>query len=275
MWRGYRKALLFFALFAVSAVGAFYFFFISDRFVIIEVNISGLKAVRETEVRGLVEETFMQKRLRFLESRNYFLFSSNTLQARLIAAFPRIRSATVQKVQYNIVDIMVEERNAIGVWCRTSDCFYFDADGVIFVQAPKSFGSLMINVQDERYSILTGTVLGDIAQRSLDEIDLGDIVLTTEQVAFAQEAQGLVSRNFPFSIRTFLITKDAEYEILTSEGWRVLLDKNEEAEYQLSNLKYVLDEEIETRRRELEYVDLRLGNKVYYRYQGAAIIDGL
>jgi len=53
----------------------------------------------------------------------------------------------------------------------------------------------------------------------------------------------------------------------------VFLDNEEDADYNLSNLKYLLDEEIQTRRRELEYVDLRLGNKVYYKYKGALPID--
>ena len=50
--------------------------------------------------------------------------------------------------------------------------------------------------------------------------------------------------------------------LLTAELW----EKDDDIEYQLSNLKYVLDEEIKARRGELEYVDLRLGNKVYYKY---------
>ena len=265
--RRHIKALLLSVLLVSMTGGVFYFLFISDKFAIGQVNVSGLKAIRETEVRRVVDDILEQKRFGFLESTNYFLFPSDMLQTTLAAAFPRIGNAKVQKLQHNTVDIIIEERDAIGVWCLASrdlakpdgpdGCFYFDKKGVIFVQAPKSFGSLMIGIRDERDT----------------EASVGNAVLSSAQVAFAGAAQGLVSRNFPFSIRTFVITRDGEYEILTSEGWRVLLDKSAEAEYQLSNLKYVLDEEIETRRQELEYVDLRLGNRVYYKYKGS--VDGL
>ena len=146
---------------------------------------------------------------------------------------------------------MIEERDTLGVWCKSGDCFYFDKNGVIFEQAPRSFGSLVISIEDAR----------DI------EANLGSAVLDKNQVEFSSAVHGIIGRNFPFSSRTFFITKEAEYEILTSENWRLLLNKNEDSEYQLSNLKHLLDKEIQSRRGELEYIDLRLGNKVYYKYR--------
>jgi hypothetical protein len=168
------------------------------------------------------------------------------------------------------LDISVEERNAIGVWCdkprtyadidadlrrQTSVCFYFDKYGVIFEQAPKSTGSLILAVEDER---------------NFDP-SLGATVLTSAEITFFEEAKGLISRNFPFNAQLFIITQKSEFEFITSENWRVLLNKNETPEYQLSNLKYLLDEEIKNRRPELDYVDLRLGNRIYYKYAGESI----
>ena len=261
------------ALLALGAGGVFYFLFVSHKFEIKNVIISGLETVSEDEVRGAVDNVLGEKKFRFFESRNYFLFSTHKLQTSLLASFPKIGEVEIQKSQQSILDIFVQERDAIGVWCGMHGCFYFDKTGVIFEPAPKSFGSLMITIEDERYLTSTETVPADINGDSPGEISLGSAVLTIEQVVFAGEAQGLVGRNFPFSVRTFRISEEGEYEILTSEGWRVLLDKNAGVEYQLSNLKYVLDEEIETRRHELEYVDLRLGNRVYYKYRGG--VDGL
>jgi len=146
----------------------------------------------------------------------------------------------------------VEERIAIGVWCNIeSSCFYFDKEGVIFEQAPKSSGSLILAIEDYR----------DF------EASLGSTVLTREDISFFRESRGLLSRNFPFSVNKFTVSEKSEFELVTSESWRVLLDKKESPEYQLSNLKYLLDEEVAARRFELDYVDLRLGNRLYYKYK--------
>jgi len=245
-----RRKLFYFAAFLCAGGVIFYFFFISDKFEIKEVNITGFRAVNEEEVRNATNNILDEKKLGFAKARNHFLFSGESLGASVVELFPKIASVEIEKTT-DILNISLEERKVLGVWCQGSDCFYFDKEGVIFEEAPRSFGSLMITVEDERDG----------------EANMGSVVLGHEQVAFIKEARGLLSRNFPFSVHTFVITKKGEYEILTSEGWRVLLDKSAGVEYQLSNLKYVLDEAIADQRGELEYVDLRLGNRVYYKFR--------
>ena len=170
----------------------------------------------------------------------YFLFISDRRE---------VKEENISRIKA----VSEEEREAIGIWCKGSDCFYFDKEGVIFEESPKSSGSLLISIEDAR-----GTAA-----------NLGSAVLSESQIASAQDAQRLVKGNFPFAVSSILVRTGEEYELLTTEGWRVLLNKTDGLEYQLSNLKYVIDEEIKTRRGELEYVDLRLGNRVFYKYKGA------
>jgi len=229
--------------------GAFYFLFISNNFYIKEVNITGLKTVPEEQVMLEVNNIFSQKKFVFLKSRNYFIFSTDKMRAHVLGTFPKIGEIYIRK-NPEALEIIVEERGAVGVWCSVGECFYFDKKGVIFEQAPRSTGSLILAVEDER---------------NFDP-SLGATVLTSAEIIFLEEAKGLIQRNFPFNARLFVITKKSEFEFLTSENWRVFLNKKESPQYQLSNLKYLLDEEIKNRRRELDYVDLRLGNKVYYKY---------
>lgn len=231
--------------------GILYFVFLSSYFEIKNVNISGLKSVSEDNVRQEVSKIFARRNWVIGKLSNYFLFSKDLAKAEIQSAFPKIGEIKIEKVYPEILNVEIRERNATGVWCRVADCFYFDAQGVIFEPAPKSFGSLMITAED---------------QRDLDNVKIGDAVLSAERVSFLEEAKELIGRNFEFSIKNFIITSRGEIEILTSENWRILLAQKETLEYQFSNLKYLLDEEIKNRRRELEYVDLRLGNKLYYKF---------
>jgi len=247
---------IFYFVFTASAFGGiFYFLFVSSVFSIKEVNITGLKTIPEKQVMAEVNNIFSSKKFGFLESRNYFIFSVNDLKASLDESFPKVGEITIKK-DPEVLEIVIEEREAIGVWCSGRECFYFDKHGIIFEEAPKSTGSLILSIQDGRK--MAGS----------DPAILGEAVLNGGQISFFQEAKDLVSRNFPFNVRKFIITEKSDFELITSETWRVLLDKKESPEYQLSNLKYLLDEEIKTRRLELEYVDLRLGNRLYYKYRG-------
>jgi len=177
------------------------------------------------------------------------------MRAEILETFPKIGEIKIKK-NPETVEITVEERGAIGVWCgRAGECFYFDKSGVIFEESPKSTGSLILAIQDER-SQLSGS----------DPDSLGEIVVSSDEINFFQETKGLISRNFPFNAQLFIITEKSEFELQTSENWRVFLNKKESPQYQVSNLKYLLDEEIKNRRWELDYVDLRLGNRVYYKY---------
>ena len=56
----------------------------------------------------------------------------------------------------------------------------------------------------------------------------------------------------------------------TKNGWKIYLNKDVGAEKELEMLKVVLDNKIgKEKRKELEYIDLRTNNKVYYKFRNA------
>lgn len=239
-----------FSLPLVILGGIAYFVFVHNYFEIKNINISGLTTVSENEFRKEISKIFTSRKWVVGKLSNYFLFPQDFAKAAIEGAFPKIGEVVIEKIYPEIVNISVVERSAIGVWCRTDNCFYFDKTGVIFEEAPKSFGGLMITVEDRRDR----------------EVKSGSKVLEEERIVLFEQAKNLFSKNFPFAPVAFIVTSKDEIEILTSENWRILLDKKAHLEYQFSNLKYVLDEQIKIRRRELDYVDLRLGNKIYYKF---------
>jgi hypothetical protein len=55
-----------------------------------------------------------------------------------------------------------------------------------------------------------------------------------------------------------------EIKVMTSEGWYVLFDLTRDIKSQLSILKAALAEKIPDRKN-LQYVDLRIENRIYYK----------
>ena len=254
----FARKIFLLALPLAMLAGAFYFVFLSDYFAIKEVKISGLKSIATEELNREFSKILGGKKIIIGKLSNYFLFSPDLARAEIQGAFPKIGEIAIEKVYPRSLNVSVSERNTIGVWCREEKCFYFDKNGVIYEEALKSFGGLMITIEDFR---------------PIEGVGLGAAALQDGEAIFFEEAKRLIAQNFPFGIRSFIITPRNEIEIVTSENWRVLLDKKEKLEYQLSNLKYLLDEKIKDRRRELEYVDLRLGNRLYYKFASIGKLD--
>ncbi|MFY9457798.1 MAG: FtsQ-type POTRA domain-containing protein, partial [Candidatus Spechtbacterales bacterium] len=236
------RKILYIIIPVLAFFGILYFFFVSDMLEVKEVNISGLKVVSEEEVRNRINDVLGQKKFGILKSKNYFLLSRNKLQSSILVSLPKISSVRIEKTM-EALNIALEEREAIGIWClakrdkaQADVCFYFDKEGVIFEESPKSSGSLFMSIEDMR----------DV------EPNIGGDILSESEILLSREAQRLANGNFSFGVKALVITGEGGYELLTTDGWRALLSTSDSLEYQLSNLKYVLDEKIKTRRGDLE-----------------------
>ena len=62
-----------------------------------------------------------------------------------------------------------------------------------------------------------------------------------------------------------VIKDEGAYEIHLREKWQILLNDKNEPEQSFANLKLVLSQIIKEKTPQLEYIDLRLGNKVFYK----------
>lgn len=267
------KVALAFLFFALVFGGIFYFLFFSEYFSIKSVAVEGQRTIQGKDIRGAVAFVLSSKKMGVLPLNNFLLLPDEKLRASLIEGFPKIATLEIKKMSPNRLGVIISEREASGIWCLVSrdlvmaspdplrsgtkrdgtqeTCFYFDKEGVAFEESSKSVGSLILSVEDEREKTRY----------------MGEVVLEEERIEFFLKIKELVDKNFPFIIKNFVIKRDGEIELLTSGIWRILFDKTAAPEFQLSNLKYILDEEIGPRINELEYVDLRLGNRVYYKFK--------
>lgn len=244
------KSFVLLAVFLLIMGGIFYFIFLSGYFNLINVRILGNRAMDSQRVIPLVQKLYGGKKFGIVNKSNYFMLSERFLSAEIKNAFPIIEYAQVNKVMPDSLEINIREREATGVWCADK-CFYFDREGIIFEESPKTRGALVLSIQNAK----RGSYL------------LGDKVMGRDGVDFFSKIKDLVAANFDFSVIEFFISDSGEVSAAISHGWRMVLNSEEDPIVQMSNLKYVLDEKIKTRVRELEYVDLRLGNRVYYKYR--------
>ena len=99
------------------------------------------------------------------------------------------------------------------------------------------------------------------------EVTVGQRVIKPEVVTriLALEKSLLPEVNTPaekFLLSDVLV---GEIHVVTEEGWRILFDSNADMQEQLRKLSLVLKEKIKEERAGIEYIDLRIDGRVYFK----------
>jgi len=228
-------------------------FFVLFRFKIKTLEISGNREVSAEEVRSV------------LNYKNIFSATEDKIKNDLFKKFPQILELEVSRdMAKRGIEIKIKEREEFGIICRaekikqenieidqTQNCFYIDKNGVIFKDAPQTSGSLVILIKDY----------------SNRDYKLGEKIFEEKIMNFILETKDFLSSEVDLKIVDFNILSfpPDDLKVVIDEGWYILFNLQKEAGDQLSALKAVLDEKIKDKRNELDYIDLTIENRVYYK----------
>lgn len=242
------KLIVAWILFLILALS--YLLFFSPVFEIKEIKVSGNQAIDSENIQSSLDDFLYKKTLIFFDRNNIFLATSNKLRETLIKDFPRILFIEVNKSIFKkTIDLEITERKGAGIFCK-NECYYIDKYGVIFEEAPQTSGTLILLIKDH----------------SERDIEMGMEVIEKEFMAELIELRARLFDKFNLRVLEFIVEtipyKDLKVNI--HEGWYILFDKSRDLKNQLQALELVLAEKIEEREN-LEYIDLRIENRVYYK----------
>ncbi|MDP3770476.1 MAG: FtsQ-type POTRA domain-containing protein [Candidatus Sungbacteria bacterium] len=195
-----------------------------------------------------------------------FLLASpvQTISSDLKDAFPLIADVAIKKVFPDELDITVRERNLFGILCndRTRgsspdehidvQCAYVDTDGIAYQRSPISSGFLITKISTDASSTPIGVLL--IEQAVIERMML--LKRELPAVAGIQAVSYELMSAIPHEIR-----------VVTNEGFALIVKDNDDAGNIMRVLATVLEKEIGARRKHLAYIDLRFGNKVFYKFK--------
>lgn len=222
-----------------------------------DIGVSGTKGVSQADITGIAKSYINEKALGIIPRSSIFAFRSQKLAARIHEFDVRIRDARIdESIISHSIAIYITEYEPWVRWCRynaaddSRGCGFLGDDGVLFA-----------------YTKEDGTIPSVYDERAVDEFMLGTIVLNDEWRAIinAWTAEGALEQEY--SVRQFTLREDGSMRARTKEGWDVILDDSSDPAQSLANLHTSLTQEIKDKRLELEYVDVRFGNKVFYKFR--------
>ena len=250
-----KRRLLYGSFFVSMFIGVFYFLFFSGYCDIRGITVSGAEKIQEDAVRAAIAEMFDERSMFLFSNKNFFLFSTEEAARAVKEKFPGIDSIEVgRKIWGAKLAVVIVEREAAGVVCGEKEqdaCMYLDKSGAVFAVAPRIIGASVLRIEEESLSMITGFP----AQKYTG--DAMDFIARVKR--HVREKAGIIIETFVF------LNEYGDVETRTQEGFTVLFSMKQDAELQAQILKNLLTQEIKDQAPQLEYIDLRVENRAYYK----------
>ncbi|MEK7128551.1 MAG: FtsQ-type POTRA domain-containing protein [Patescibacteria group bacterium] len=254
------KIFLFLCAFVFILGGAIYVSRISSLN-IKTVTITGNKFIETEAIKTAVEKKLAEKYLWFFPKTNIFIYPTKAIKEELRNELKRLKDIDLSLSYGNILDITVSERTASYVWCgdmppapdslEQAKCNFLDNSGFMFDEAPYFSG--------EVYFKFYGTDLSGVDFNKLISFK------KTLEVAGARPAALFIGENG--NIKMFLSPENS----LSIEP-EIIFKADADFENVAENLQVALSTEplksnFKNKYSSLEYIDLRFGNKVYFKFR--------
>ncbi len=220
-------------------------------------TVEGVRVLSERAVRAQAESALYDGTYTYVPRASIFRYPKGEIEQALTSTFPRLKSAIVSRESLfaTALIVRVEEREASARWCADEAhlrCYLVDREGFIFAQATSTDATATAYV-------FQGGVVGPEPIGTHFAAGKGARLFS---VLDALSTNGLK----PKGART---EEAGDVEILLEQGYFLLVPIDAEAEMLVRNVRLILDSDALRGKEEgLEYIDLRFGNRVYYRLKG-------
>lgn len=208
----------------------------------------------------------------FLSPSNIFLYEPARVAANVVAHFPRIKEARISRPSLLATDvhIKIEERQPFALWCERGrpdtalasstpeNCYVLDDSGFIFALGGIETGEVPASTY-----VFEGGVVG-----SVDENPIAHSFAPSHMPGIL--AFLALLKESGFAPQGATVEGDNDFSVGLESGFYIKASYGASAEDLVKNLLLILEsEQLKGTQAELEYIDLRFGNRVYYKLEGA------
>ncbi len=247
-----RKRSLFYLYLLLSLCIATWGFFWVSYFRIskIQVKDSYFFSGEEDQIKNALSGLMSSKNNLFLPKNNLFLFSS--YDAQKILREKNFGIAQIKKIFPNKLEVTFQESQPKFIFCLKDNCYYLDQNGVAADKAPQLAENLLPLL---------------ILNSPLTNILIGDSVLEKNSAEFLSGfSEELKNINLtPDKIEEISLSQGKEFKVYTKEGWVIYLSVDLPEDKIFGDFKLLLDQKIQAKRINLEYIDLRFPDKAFYK----------
>ncbi|MDQ1284168.1 MAG: hypothetical protein QG620_516 [Patescibacteria group bacterium] len=250
-----------FSLAAVAFFGSLvYTLFFSGLLGITAVNLSGTVDLDKNAILEAASGEISGKYFNILEKNNLIFANGGKIASALTDKFKRIEKAEVEKKFPGTINIKIIERKSMLVFCSAGNCFAVDEKGVAYARADFESAELKENK------------LVILKEESGRAVDIGEQVLDRKNIEFILSSKEKMKSEFDIDLAgDFETPNRASMDIraFAREGWKIYFGSDLGIDKEMEMLRIILENKIEKEKMaDLEYIDLRIENKVFYKFKG-------
>src|SRR3989344_390545 len=221
------------------------------------ISVSGVSRISPRLVKAVFEKTLHDGMNHFFSRSNVLWYPKHELEKAILSGIPRTASVSITRegLFAQAITVTIEERKRFGFWCSDSSlqkgqrCFEMDENGFIFAALASEtplYGIIFSGPLSASTTLIGQTFIGEHM---------------SGVVAFLKK---LENKNLkPIRVST---TDMVYYWVELPETVLVRVAFGADPEETARNLELALSSDaLRGRVEELEYIDLRFGNRLYYK----------
>lgn len=235
-----------------------YVLFFSPFMIISKIEAFGALTIGDSAIEKKIIAEMEKKYFSFLKKNNFILFSKKRIVNALKDEFIKIDTVEIVKKFPDKIRVSVKEKRITFVLCGGESCFAIDDAGLAY--APADFEGNRLGENE----------LPIIRDESKKIINQGSEALAVDYAEFVLDIRDKLQNELNIDLEREIHTPNiasGDIRMMTREGWRIMLDNNIPAAKEIEMLRVTLNKIDAEKRKDLDYIDLRINNKVFYKFK--------
>jgi len=226
-----------------------------DKININNIKVSGNSVTSEKEIQAIASKNLAGSYLGLFPKSNSFIYPEKIIKEELLSNIKRIEDVEVGLDGFNNIFINIKERGPVAIWCQNKDeeeCYFLDLTGLIYSKAPKFSGNVFLKYFGE----VEAPVLG---KNFLKPEDFGALTSFVNLI-----------KSMNLEIIEVSIDENEDLRGKLEEEGEIIFNLRQDFNQLLEDVRTILSDNklknsLEDEDIVLDYIDLRFGNKVFYK----------
>ena len=225
---------------------------------IADVAVSGTSTLSSSTLEAFVRERLAGDYWYILPKSNIFLYPKAHIEKDILSAYPVLASADVHAADFHTVEVGVIERQPRALWCSDT-CYFMDENGVVYGEAPI--------FSEPVYTVYVGSTTPSTSSGQASGAPPWHYLTPTKFQALLALVDAVIQKLSGEVLADVSINADNDVGMRFAGGFVLKFALHEERGDTFERLTLALTAEpfVSHKLVEFEYLDLRFGDKLYYK----------